>query len=430
MEIYVWQIAASAADDWVVCFPPVVMLAHGMGSLHTHSSFPLPKFLRRFVAMESAAGIVMLVAAALALIAANGPLSDAYKTFITTPFTFGMNDALVTEPLKIWVKDIFMVFFFLLIGLELKREMTEGVLATWQQRALPLIAAAGGMAVPALMYLFLNRHTPENAAGWAIPAATDIAFALCVLTLMGRGVPVAVKIFLLAIAIFDDLGAILIIAFFYSGALALSPLLLAAIGIAALVVLNRLRVSLIAPYVLVGVYLWFCLYHANIHTTLAGVLVGLMLPMRCAANTQHSPVNQAIHFLHPWVGFFVLPLFAFTSAGVSVSGMTLSDAFDPLPLGIALALFFGKQIGIFGATWLAEKAGFAKLPEGASWPFVYGVSVLAGIGFTMSLFIGALAFPESQQNEVTLGVMGGSVLAAAWGAVVMRWALSKPSKIS
>lgn len=380
--------------------------------------------------MESSAGIVMLVAAALALIAANGPLSDAYRTFITTPFTFGMNDALATEPLKVWVKDIFMVFFFLLIGLELKREMTEGVLATWPQRVLPLIAAAGGMAVPALIYIAINHDSPENIAGWAIPAATDIAFALCVLLLAGRGIPLAVKIFLLAIAIFDDLGAILVIAFFYSGALAIQSLMWCVFGIALLLMLNRLRVFFIMPYLLVGVLLWFCLYHANIHTTLAGVLVGLALPMRGGENHSHSPVNQAIHFLHPWVGFFVLPLFAFTSAGVDFRGMTLDSALHPLPLGIALALFFGKQIGIFGTTWLAVKMGLARLPEGASWPFVYGVSVIAGIGFTMSLFIGALAFSEAMQSYVKLGVIGGSMLAAVWGALIIRWALAKSSKIN
>lgn len=370
--------------------------------------------------MEASSGVLMIAAALLAMLAANSAIYPHYQELIYTPIGFSFGERVVEEPLKVWIKDIFMVFFFLLIGLELKREAVEGFLADRKQILLPLLAAAGGMAVPALIFFGFNYHVPENWAGWAIPSATDIAFALCVLMLAGRGTPASVKIFLLAIAIFDDLGAILIIAFFYSGALNLMALTLAMVGVAALVALNRLRVSLIMPYMLTGVYLWFCLYHAGIHTTIAGVLVGLMMPMRCADHPQHSPVNQLMHFLHPWVGFFILPVFAFTSAGVSFAGIGFAHLFDPLPLGIALALFFGKQVGIFGTTYALVRSGIASLPQGATWLQIYGVSVIAGIGFTMSLFIGILAFPDALQAEVKIGVIGGSLLSTLWGAVIFQ----------
>jgi Na+:H+ antiporter, NhaA family len=284
------------------------------------------------------------------------------------------------------------------------------------------------MMMPALVFFGLNYTHPENWAGWAIPSATDIAFALCILILVGRNIPPAVKIFLLAIAIFDDLGAILVIAFFYSGALNLTALALTGLGIFALYALNRAHVSIISPYLLVGIYMWFCLYHAGIHTTVGGVLVGLFIPMYCRDNQDHSPVNQSIHFLHPWVGFIILPLFAFTSAGINFVGVSVADILKPLPLGIALALFFGKQIGIFGITFALIKSGLVKMPQGATWLHLYGVSVLAGIGFTMSLFIGILAFPEAMQNAVKIGVIGGSLLSTVWGAVIL-WVAHKKQNI-
>ncbi len=392
-----------------------------MGNISSKAPMlPLPPFIRRFIERESASGIVMIVAALLALIAANTGLYPHYKALIGTPVTFGYGDAIATEPLKVWVKDILMVLFFLLVGLELKREMAEGFLSRKDQIILPLIAAVGGMALPALIFLSVNASFPEYRAGWAIPSATDIAFALCVLMLAGRGIPASVKIFLLAIAIFDDLGAILIIAFFYSGTLNIMALGLAAAGIGCLFLFNRLRVSAISPYIVIGTYLWFCFYHSGIHTTVAGVIVGLMIPMRSKENSNQSPVNTCIHFLHGWVGFIILPVFAFTSAGVNFDGMALSDILKPLSLGILLALFLGKQIGIFGATWLAVKSGFARLPEQAGWLHIYGVSIIAGIGFTMSLFIGLLAFPEALQNEVKVGVLAGSLLSALWGTIILK----------
>ncbi len=381
--------------------------------------FLLPKLIRRFLEMEASGGIIMMLTAALAMIAANSGFSESYYNFIKMPITIGYGDSATSEPLSVWVKDVLMVLFFLLVGLELKREAVDGFLAKKEQIFLPLFAALGGMVAPALIFIAINRNIPENLAGWAIPSATDIAFALGVLMLIGRSIPPALKIFLLAIAIFDDLGAILIIALFYSGTINLTALFLSFMGIAMLIILNRLRISLIMPYLLVGVYLGFCLHHAGIHTTIAGVLVGLFLPMRCKDNEVRSPVNQAIHFLHPWVGFIILPLFAFTSAGVNLSDISFAEILKPLPLGIAMALFFGKQIGIFGTTLAIVKTGFAKLPENTTWLHIYGISIIAGIGFTMSLFIGILAFPEAMQNEIKIGVICGSLLSIIFGASVL-----------
>lgn len=381
----------------------------------------LPRILHEFMQIESASGVVMIAFAALALIAANSPLAAWYHAFTDTPVTFGYAASLATEPLKAWVKDILMVFFFLVVGLELKREMREGFLSRRDQILLPLLAAAGGMIAPAAIFFAINHSYPANLAGWAIPSATDIAFALCVLTLVGKGIPPAIKIFLLAIAIFDDLGAILIIAAFYNTALAALPLLLALLGMAFLVLLNRRNVTTLAPYLLTGIYLWFCLYHSGIHTTIAGVAVGMAIPMRDKDDHQHSPLNRCMHALHPWVSFLILPLFAFTSAGVSFDGIAARDMLQPLPLGIALGLFLGKQIGILGTTWLLVTLRLASKPEGASWRHLYGVSIIAGIGFTMSLFIGLLAFSDAPTQEmVKLGVIAGSLLSTLWGFIMLR----------
>jgi NhaA family Na+:H+ antiporter len=283
------------------------------------------------------------------------------------------------------------------------------------------MAALGGMITPALIFLGFNYNNPESIQGWAIPSATDIAFALAVLTLLGKGIPPAIKIFLLAVAVFDDLGAILIIAAFYNTGLAAIPLMLAIAGIAALILLNRAHVVVITPYILVGIFLWFCFYYSGIHTTLAGVIVGLMIPMRDSQDKNHSPLNSCMHFLHPWVSFLVLPIFAFTSAGVDLKGLSFSSLLAPLPLGIALGLFIGKQIGIFGTAWLLIKSRIVSMPEGAAWRHLYTVSIIAGIGFTMSLFIGMLAFSEAHLQEmVKVGVISGSLLCVLWGGIVLR----------
>ncbi len=388
----------------------------------------LPKIVRQFIETESASGIVMILFAVLALCAANSGFYYSYKAFISADISFSFGEHVASAHLKEWVKDILMVFFFLVVGLELKREMCEGFLTEKSQVILPLAAALGGMVVPAIVYLGLNMSVPENHAGWAIPSATDIAFALCVLMLVGKSVPSSVKIFLLAIAIFDDLGAILIIAAFYNTALAPIPLALAAAGLVGLWLLNRANITTLAPYFLLGIYLWFCFYHSGIHTTVAGVVVGMAIPMRNKLNPRHSPVNGMIHFMHPWVSFLVLPIFAFTSAGISFADIAAEDIFNPLPLGIALGLFVGKQIGIFGTTWALIKMKFARAPEGANWLHIYGVSIIAGIGFTMSLFIGMLAFPgEHQQEFVKIGVIGGSLLSTLWGYAILRLAAKRTS---
>lgn len=388
----------------------------------------LPRRIREFMETESASGVVMIVFAVLAVLAANSPFSALYKEFVSAPITFGFQDSMATHPLKDWVKDILMVFFFLIIGLELKREMCEGFLSKRDQILLPLFAAAGGMAAPALIFFGLNHGNPDTIHGWAIPSATDIAFALAILTLLGKGIPPAIKIFLLAVAIFDDLGAILVIAAFYNTGLAIMPLLLAAAGIAVLALLNRAHVVVITPYILVGIFLWFCFYYSGIHTTLAGVIVGLMVPMRDPADPKDSPLNRYMHFLHPWVSFLVLPIFAFTSAGVDLKGLSLSSFLEPLPLGIALGLFVGKQIGIFGTSWLLIKTKLVGMPDATKWRQLYAVSVIAGIGFTMSLFIGMLAFDDAHLQEmVKVGVIGGSLMCILWGGIVLKIATARKS---
>ncbi len=381
----------------------------------------LPRRIREFMETESASGVVMIIFALFAILVANSQFASIYKEFISSPISFGFQDSTVTEPLKNWVKDILMVFFFLIIGLELKREMCEGFLSKRDQILLPLFAAAGGMLVPALIFLGLNYNSAGTIHGWAIPSATDIAFALAILTLFGKGIPPAIKIFLLAVAIFDDLGAILIIAVFYNAGLAVMPLILAAGGIAVLALLNRAHISVITPYMLVGIFLWFCFYYSGIHTTLAGVIVGLAIPMRDHDYKYHSPVNACMHFLHPWVSFIVLPIFAFTSAGVDLKGLSLSSFLEPLPLGIALGLFFGKQIGIFGTSWLLIKSKMVSMPDSTGWRHIYAVSIIAGIGFTMSLFIGMLAFSEPHLQEmVKVGVISGSLLCIIFGVMVLK----------
>ncbi|MDX1975732.1 MAG: Na+/H+ antiporter NhaA [Rickettsiales bacterium] len=372
------------------------------------------KTLRKFIANETAGGQIMILFAALALLAANSPLSGWYFTL---------------EPTKHLIQDGLMVLFFFTIALELKREMTEGVLAKRGQILLPALAALGGMAVPAGIYLALNIGQPENHAGWAIPSATDIAFALCILSFAGKNVPPAIKIFLLAIAIFDDLGAIAIIALFYNNSLSIIPLLLAGLAIFALIRLNKRNVACGWPYLFVGIYLVICLYFSGIHTTLAGVAVGLAIPMRRHSDPARSPLTHILHIWHPWVNFLILPLFAFTHAGVSLAGIDASALTQPLPLGILLGLFLGKQLGIFATSWLVIITGLASKPKNSTWAQLYGVSIIAGIGFTMSLFIGMLAFSDDQQQElVKLGVIAGSVLSALWGILVMRLATLSSSK--
>ncbi|MCK0547023.1 Na+/H+ antiporter NhaA [Pseudomonas syringae] len=371
-------------------------------------------FITRFFAAESAGGLVLMAAALAALIVANSPLADSYFAALHAVFA-GLS-------VSHWINDGLMAIFFMLVGLEIKREVLAGQLASWSQRALPGFAALGGMVVPALIYVAFNWGRPDNIGGWAIPAATDIAFALGVLSLLGKRVPLSLKIFLSALAILDDLGAVLIIALFYTSDLSI-PMLLAALGsIAALVALNRLGVKKLLPYLVLGALLWFFMLQSGIHATLAGVALALCIPLGKPDEEARSPLLHLEEKLHPWVAFAVVPIFGFANAGVSLSGITADKLVDPVPLGVALGLLVGKQVGIFAMAALAIRAGLARLPDGSNWGQLYGVAALCGIGFTMSLFIGALAFPGTPElvDEVKVGVLIGSVLSAVLGVVVLR----------
>lgn len=378
--------------------------------------------LRDFLKTEAAGGVVLMAAALAALIWANSGGAGWYHALLEAPVGVRFGPVGLEKHLIHWINDGLMAIFFLLVGLEIKRESLVGELSSRERAALPAIAALGGMAAPALVYVLFNLATPDTLRGWAIPAATDIAFAVGVLALLGSRVPASLRIFLLALAIIDDLGAIVIIAIFYTADLNLTALGLAGVGLAALAGLNRAGVRRLAPYLLVGAFLWVCVLKSGVHATLAGVAVAFAIPLRGDDRVHHghSPLETLEHALHPWVAFAIMPVFAFANAGVSLAGLTLDKLLAPVPLGIALGLFIGKQLGVFGAAWLAVKAGWCARPHGASWGQVYGVAIITGIGFTMSLFIGNLAFPgDGQAAAVRLGVLGGSLLSALVGYVVL-----------
>jgi NhaA family Na+:H+ antiporter len=376
--------------------------------------------IKDFLRLEAAAGILLLLAALLALVLSNSPASSLYAGFLETRVAVTVDGAGIAKPLLLWINDGLMAIFFLLVGLEIKREVMEGELSSVQKAALPGIAAVGGMVVPALVFWVANQEHPELLPGWAIPTATDIAFAVGVLALLGPRVPASLKIFLLALAIIDDLGAIIIIALFYTDNLSLLSLTLAGIAIAALVVLNLAGVTRRAAYVLVGIFLWVCVLKSGVHATLAGVALALAIPLAGADEHGESPLRQLEHVLHPWVSYAILPLFAFANAGVSLAGISVADLAEPLPLGIAAGLFVGKQLGVMCATWIATRVGLGVLPEDVTWLQFYGMALLTGIGFTMSLFIGTLAFDHSDfAASVRIGVLGGSLLSAIAGALVL-----------
>ena len=362
--------------------------------------------------METAGGIVMILSALLAILFANSGFSESYHALTHAPIAMGFD-------VHHTVNDLLMVVFFFAVGLELKCEMREGALSAPGQKILPLMAALGGIILPAIFYLIITRNHPEAQAGWAIPTATDIAFALCVLRLIGPIVPQPAKVFLLAIAIYDDLAAILIIAFFYSALPGPEPLIAAGLLCGILFLMNRRHLDAAPLYLVVGAGLWLAIYHAGVHPTVAGVITALAIPMR---DRKGRPLaHHLLHKLHPFVAYGVLPIFAFTSAGVDLRGLTLEDAMHALPVGIAIALVLGKQLGIFGATWLAVRLHLAPLPNEVSWGMVYGLGIIAGIGFTMSLFIGQLAFPGAESMElVKLGVIAGSLISAALGVIFLR----------
>lgn len=386
------------------------------------------KAFRAFLKLESAGGIILMGSAILAMICANSALGDYYDSFLHTHFAVSIGEYGLDKSISHWINDGLMVVFFLLVGLEIKREIIEGELSTLQQALLPLVAAFGGVAVPALIYTYFNRGDPVAGHGWAIPSATDIAFALGVLALLGSRVPIALKVFLTAVAVIDDLAAIIIIALFYTANLSLQSLAVAGTCIAVLFVMNRLGVRALWLFLLVGFIMWLAVLQSGVHATLAGVALGLMIPHKDKTRHGESMLRAMEHGLHPWVAYLILPLFAFANAGVHFGGLTLEAVFAPITIGIAAGLFFGKQIGIFSASWLLIKLGYAKLPSGANWKQLYGVSVLCGIGFTMSLFIGILAFETNlQETETKLGVMIGSLLSGIVGYLILSCVLPKKS---
>ncbi|MEM8694947.1 MAG: Na+/H+ antiporter NhaA [Pseudomonadota bacterium] len=376
--------------------------------------------MREFLAQETTGGYFLFAAAILAMIVVNSPLASIYAGLWQTPVEVRVGALEIAKPLFLWVNDGLMAIFFFLIGLEVKREIVEGELSSFDKAGLPIVAAIGGMAIPAVMFVMVNWDVPENLDGWAIPAATDIAFALGVLALLGNRVPVALKVLLLAIAIIDDIGAILIIALFYTSNLSMMALMLGAVAVIGLFLLNRFGVMRTAPYILIAAILWVCVLKSGVHATLAGVVAALAIPLR-GRGEGHSPLKHLEHMLHPWVAFLVLPVFAFANAGVDLSGISIADLLAPLPLGIALGLVVGKQIGIFGFAYAATAIGIVKKPEEISWIQLYGLACLAGIGFTMSLFIGTLAFGDgAQMEQVKLGVIVGSLISGVLGYLLLR----------
>ena len=379
--------------------------------------------LRRFIASESAGGIVLALAAIVALVVSNSALAPHYREFVGLRGEVRIaNDSLVlSKPLLLWVNDLWMAVFFFLVGLEIKREVLAGELASVKSASLPVVAALGGMAVPALIYVVLNRGDAVALRGWAIPTATDIAFALGILMLLGSRVPASLKVFLTAVAIIDDLGAIVVIAVFYTADLSLAMLLAAAVGIVLLAALNRAKVASVGPYVVIGLLIWVCVLKSGVHATLAGVVTAMAIPL--TGKGEHaSPLETTEHALHPWVAFIVLPMFAFANAGVSLQGVSLATLARGIPLGIAAGLVVGKAVGVGGAAWLLMRLTRSDLPAGATPRQFFGVCVLCGIGFTMSLFIGGLGFAgldPAYATEVKLGVLGGSLLSGLIGTALL-----------
>ncbi|MGA0964492.1 MAG: Na+/H+ antiporter NhaA [Paracoccaceae bacterium] len=376
--------------------------------------------IQEFIKLETSGGVVLMIAAIFAMIIANTPLSAIYDLILGTYIKVGIGNFEIAKPAILWINDGLMAIFFFLVGLEIKREVLAGELSSFDKAILPIMAAIGGMAVPGIIFAIVNWGTPENLNGWAIPTATDIAFALGILALIGSRAPISLKIFLLAIAIIDDLGAIVIIAIFYTSELSINALAISALGFAAAVVLNRMGIQRTAPYLLVGIVMWVFVLKSGVHATLAGVLIAFTIPLK-TKNEDEALLYKMEHGLHPWVAFLILPVFAFANAGVNFTGIGIDDLLQPLTLGIAVGLFLGKQIGVFLATWIGVKSGIARLPENVSWKHVYGVACLTGVGFTMSLFIGSLAFTTADvMNAVRLGVVLGSVLSGLFGYFLLK----------
>lgn len=379
--------------------------------------------IKEYIEKESSAGILLIFTTIIALLLSNSPLSHLYNSFLHTPIEVRIGALRINKFLYHWVDDGLMTVFFLLIGLEVKREVFEGHLSSWSQVALPGIAAVGGMAVPAIIYVVLNNGDSVALQGWAIPTATDIAFALGILSLLGKKVPLSLKIFLMALAIIDDLGAIVIIAIFYTSDLSTLAIIVATCSLVLLVILNRLGVTSKTAYVLIGIVLWVSVLKSGVHATLAGVALAFTIPLglKNDEGVEYNLSKSLEHDLHYWVAFFILPVFAFVNAGIDIRSMSLPLMAGPVPVGIALGLFLGKQLGVFGFSWVAIKIGLASLPKGSNWLQLYGVSVLTGIGFTMSLFIGSLAFVDDQiyQYSDKVAILIGSAASGVLGYLIL-----------
>jgi len=384
------------------------------------------QFLKEFIQKESSAGILLIFVTILALFLQNSFLTEFYTTFLHTPVEIRFGQLQIAKPLLLWVNDGLMAVFFFLIGLEVKREVMEGHLSSLKQITLPGIAAVGGMVVPALVFIMFNKGESFAMNGWAIPTATDIAFALGILSLLGPRVPVSLKIFLMALAIIDDLGAIVIIALFYTAELSTMSITIAAIALIILFIMNRMDVAIKSAYIVVGIILWVSVLKSGVHATLAGVALAFMIPLssKDKEGNSFSMSKEMEHDLHYWVAFMILPLFAFVNAGVDLKGISLEEMAGPVPLGIMLGLFVGKQVGVFGFSWLAIKMGIASLPKDSNWTLLYGVSILTGIGFTMSLFVDTLAYNDTQIYHYAdkLAILLGSFLSAIVGYLILKMA--------
>lgn len=381
------------------------------------------ELFKRFLKLESASGILLLIFACLAIFLANTPLDQVYFNFLETPVSIQIGAFSIYKPLLMWINDGFMAVFFILVGLEVKRELMIGAISSYQRAIFPAIGALGGMVVPVVVFMLLNWQHPEFQKGWAIPMATDIAFALGVLALLGKQVPFALKIFLLALAIIDDLGAIVVIAIFFSHDLSSTALISALIAIAVLIVLNRMRVTALCAYVVVGIILWASVLKSGVHATLAGVIIGFCIPLK--GKNGETPLEDFEHLLAPWCSFVILPLFAFANAGVSLTGMSWNTLASPLTLGVALGLIVGKTLGVFSFSYLAVKLGIAKLSDGINFKQIFAISVLCGIGFTMSMFLAGLSFGgEESDGELIslarLGILIGSGISAVLGYALLK----------
>lgn len=385
-------------------------------------------FLTGFFKLESAGGILLMVTAVLAIIVANSPLEPYYALLLDTPVEIRVGALEIAKPLLLWINDGLMAIFFFLVGLELKRELVEGELSDKRNIILPGAGAIGGMLVPALVYLYFNIEDDAAISGWAIPAATDIAFALGILSLLGKRVPTSIKIFLTSLAIFDDIGAILVIAFFYTSKISFVALIVVAFCIPLLALINRLHVESKTVYIIIGLVMWVAMLKSGVHATLAGILVAMFIPISSKKTPGFSPLKDLEHDLHSAVAFIVLPVFAFANAGINLSGVGMEQVLHPVPLGIAAGLFIGKQVGIFGFCWLAIQLKMSSLPKGMSWGSLYGTAALCGVGFTMSLFIGSLAFEETNINilfDERLGIIIGSLASGIVGYLILNVSLGK-----